>query len=168
MSKSAFKNLIRKTYNDLASENNDPITKYGLHGVNVTLAQLFFLAHPSPQSAVDVVVEQLKAELAKLQDKEIPREKWHRFFQDEHWVEKTYQRYGLPYQAKANSLPCEPVKPAENAPIASKISHEAKYNTGSKWIALSAGVDNIPKKAPYCGSPVRSDGFGTVLGEEQE
>lgn len=100
MSKTAIKNLIRKTYNDLASENNDPILKYGLHGVNVRLAQVFFLAHPSPVTAVDVVVEQLKAELAKLQDKEIPREKWPRFFQDEHWIEKTYQRYGLPYPGK--------------------------------------------------------------------
>ena len=83
MSKTAIKNLIRKTYNDLASTNNDinPITKYGLHGVNIRLAQVYFLAHPSPESAVDVVVEQLKAELAKLQDKEIPREKWPRFFQ---------------------------------------------------------------------------------------
>ena len=99
MSKTAIKNLIRKTYNDLASTNNDinPITKYGLHGVNVRLAQVYFLAHPSPESAVDVVVEQLKAELAKLQDKEIPREKWPRFFQDEQWIEKTYQRYDLPY-----------------------------------------------------------------------
>ena len=100
MSKTAIKNLIRKTYNDLASENNDPILKYGLHGVNVRLAQVYFLAHPSPGTAVDVVVEQLKAELAKLQDKEIPREKWPRFFQDEHWIEKTYQRYGLPYPGK--------------------------------------------------------------------
>jgi hypothetical protein len=99
MSKTAIKNLIRKTYNDLASTNNDinPITKYGLHGVNIRLAQVYFLAHPSPESAVDVVVEQLKAELAKLQDKEIPREKWPRFFQDEQWIEKTYQRYDLPY-----------------------------------------------------------------------
>ena len=102
MSKTAIKNLIRKTYNDLASTNNDinPITKYGLHGVNIRLAQVYFLAHPSPESAVDVVVEQLKAERAKLQDKEIPREKWPRFFQDEQWIEKTYQRYGLPYPGK--------------------------------------------------------------------
>jgi len=102
MSKTAIKNLIRKTFNDVVSTNDDinPITKYGLHGVNIRLAQVYFLAHPSPESAVDVVVEQLKAELAKLQDKEIPREKWPRFFQDEHWIEKTYQRYGLPYPGK--------------------------------------------------------------------
>lgn len=99
MSKTAIKNLIRKTFNDVVSTNDDinSITKYGLHGVNIRLAQVYFLAHPSPESAVDVVVEQLKAELAKLQDKEIPREKWPRFFQDEQWIEKTYQRYDLPY-----------------------------------------------------------------------
>lgn len=99
MRKTAIKNLIRKIYNDIASGNDDinPITKYGLHGVNVRIAQVYFLAHPSPELAVDVVVEQLKAELAKLQEEGIPREKWPRFFQNKKWIEKTYQRYDLPY-----------------------------------------------------------------------
>ena len=99
MNKAGIKNLIRQTYNDLASKNNDPIVKYGFHGVNILLAQAYFLAYPSPKTAVDIVVEQLKGELAKLQSKEIPREKWPRFFQDEQWVKKTYQRYGLPYHS---------------------------------------------------------------------
>jgi len=152
MNKAVIKNLIRQTYNDLASKNNDPIGKYGAHGVNILLAQAYFLAYPSPKTAVDIVVEQLKAELAKLQSKEIPREKWPRFFQDEQWVKKTYQRYGLSYPG--NKFDIEPI---QNNPTLQDATMEETFQR-----------NEVKKESAYFDNPYKNDGYGTITEMKQD
>jgi hypothetical protein len=59
---------------------------------------------PTDQAAVEYVVNELEHEIEKLQQKEISRESWPKFLQDEHWKEKTYQRFGVPYTPSKNAV----------------------------------------------------------------
>lgn len=97
MKNAALKNLKRQEYRKIITNPADAADclKYG---VGVVVARLDYLQDPTDQRAVAIVVAQFNHEIEKLQEKGISRESWPKFLQDEHWIEKTYKRFGVFYQ----------------------------------------------------------------------
>jgi hypothetical protein len=97
----ALKNLKRNLYR-MALNYQSGTTFVVDKGVHAYVSLWHFFADPTDQAAVEYVVNELQHEIEKLQQKEISRESWPKFLQDEHWKEKTYQRFGVPYPGKVH------------------------------------------------------------------
>ena len=69
-------------------------------GVQCFIGLFQYFASPSDELAVQYVIDELQHEIEKLERKEIQKDKWPKFLQDENWKEKTYEKFGLPYPGK--------------------------------------------------------------------
>lgn len=96
MKNAALQNLKRQEFRKIVTNPTDSGDSVR-YGVGVVLARLAFLKQPSDENAVNLVVQQFNHEIEKLQEKGISRESWPKFLQDEHWKEKTYKKFGVPY-----------------------------------------------------------------------
>jgi hypothetical protein len=98
----ALKNLKRKLYRQahtFKAGSNYIEDK----GVLCFVTLFHYFTNPSDELAVQYVVEELQHEIEKLEQKEISKDKWPKFLQDEHWKEKTYEKFGVPYPREVNN-----------------------------------------------------------------